>query len=275
MPPPPLITLDVEGVFFKTRIATLKSIEGTYFTKLFETNWREQLDRDGRLFIDRDSSVFPVILNFLRDHDKCPLPKDEYQLMRILREAVFFKIGPLRNILEHKLRYSHSRTISIQQNRYSRVSPSCTCPPELPSTPIPPPIQKENIPLPRSLLLSKPPPPPPPPSLMQPKDTVQIPMRKPPIDRNSKKLKTSADSISLPRNFTHIAHVGWNGASVFSDQKMTDDPTVKKICDAAAEAVDLNAVYNVVNKNEDEESHSVEVLITGGVMQSRDGTSRH
>ncbi|CAL2036753.1 unnamed protein product [Caenorhabditis brenneri] len=259
MPPPPLITLDVEGVFFKTRIATLKSIEGTYFTKLFETNWREQLDRDGKLFIDRDSSVFPVILNFLRDHDKCPLPKDEYQLMRILREAVFFKIGPLRNLIEHKL----------------RASPSCTCPPELPSTPIPTPNQKENIPLPRSLLLSKPPPPPPPPTLIQPKDTVQIPMRKPPVDRNSKKMKTSADSISLPRNFTHLAHVGWNGASVLFDKKMTDDPTVKKICDAAAEAVDLNAVYNVVNKNADEESHSVEVLITGGVMQSRDGTSRH
>lgn len=222
----------------------------------------ECLFQDGRLFIDRDSSVFPVILNFLRDHEKCSLPKDEYQLMRILREAVFFKIGPLRNMIEHKLRTF------------------CTCPPELPSTPIPNQIltQKENVPIvPRNLLLSKPPPPPPPPlpSLMQPKDTVQIPMRKPPTGRNSKKIKTSADSISLPRNFTHIAHVGWNGASVLFDKKMTDDPTVRKICDAAAEAVDLSAVYNVVNKNADEESHSVEVLITGGLMQSRDGTSRH
>uniref|UniRef100_A0A8R1HVC6 BTB_2 domain-containing protein n=1 Tax=Caenorhabditis japonica TaxID=281687 RepID=A0A8R1HVC6_CAEJA len=161
MPPQPVITLDVEGVFFKTRISTLKSIEGTYFSRLFETDWREQLDREGKLFIDRDSSVFPVILNFLRDHEKCPLPNDEYHLMRLLREAV------------------------------------------------------------------------------------------------------------------HIAHVGWNGASVLFDKKMSDDPTVKKICDAAAEAVDLNAVYNVVNKNDAEESHSVEVLITGGVMQSRDGTSRH
>lgn len=101
----------------------------------------------------------------------------------------FFKIGPLRNMIEHKLRTF------------------CTCPPELPSTPIPNQIltQKENVPIvPRNLLLSKPPPPPPPPlpSLMQPKDTVQIPMRKPPTGRNSKKIKTSADSISLPRNFT-------------------------------------------------------------------------
>lgn len=182
--------------------------------------------------------------------------------MRILREAVFFKIGPLRNLIEQKLRSSSSSM--------------CTCPPEIPSTPIPTSNQKENIPLPRSLLLSKPPPPPPPPpSLMQPKDTVQVPLRKPPVDKNSKKVKTSAESISLPRNFTHLAHVGWNGASVLFDKKMTDDPTVKKICDAAAEAVDLNAVYNVVNRNADEESHSVEVLITGGVMQSRDGTSRH
>ncbi|CAI2348454.1 unnamed protein product [Caenorhabditis sp. 36 PRJEB53466] len=258
MPPPPLITLDVEGVFFKTRIATLKSIEGTFFTRFFDSNWREQLDKDGKLFIDRDSTVFPVILNFLRDHEKCPLPKDEYQLLRVLREAVFFNIGPLRNVIEHKLRAS--------------TSSDCTCPPGIPSTPVP---QKENVPNPR-ILLSKPPPPPPPPSLVQqPKDTVQIPMRKPPVDRTCKKLKKSADSISLPRNFTHIAHVGWNGSSVLFDKKLTDDPTVKKICDAAAEAVDLNAVYNVVNKNADEESHSVEVLITGGVMQSRDGTSRH
>uniref|UniRef100_A0A8R1HUE5 BTB_2 domain-containing protein n=1 Tax=Caenorhabditis japonica TaxID=281687 RepID=A0A8R1HUE5_CAEJA len=261
MPPQPVITLDVEGVFFKTRISTLKSIEGTYFSRLFETDWREQLDREGKLFIDRDSSVFPVILNFLRDHEKCPLPNDEYHLMRLLREAVFFKIGPLRNLIEHKLRTSFGS--------------SCTCPPELPSTPIPATVQKENIP---RILLSKPPPPPPPPpppSLIQ-KEIVQIPMRKPPVDRSSKKVKKSAvDSISLPRNFTHIAHVGWNGASVLFDKKMSDDPTVKKICDAAAEAVDLNAVYNVVNKNDAEESHSVEVLITGGVMQSRDGTSRH
>lgn len=40
--------------------------------------------------------------------------------------------------------------------------------------------------------------------------------------------------------FRHIAHVGWNGASVLFDKKMTDDPTVRKICDAAAEAVDLS-----------------------------------
>ncbi|CAB3401868.1 unnamed protein product [Caenorhabditis bovis] len=236
-----VITLDVEGVFFKTRISTLISIDGTYFSRLFCGNWKDQLDREGRLFIDRDASIFPVILNFLRDHEKCPLPKDEYHLQRILREAVFFNILPLKVIIEQRLRVE------------------CTCEK----------LQNENIPIPKPPHTK--PPPPPPPAQVTVTD-VQVPMRKTAQKKNS--VKKSAESISLPKNFTHIAHVGWNGESVMFNKKLSDDQTVKKICDAAAEAVDMNAVYNVVNRGNNNQSESVEVLITGGVMQSKDGTSR-
>ncbi|CAI5446399.1 unnamed protein product [Caenorhabditis angaria] len=232
-----IITLDVEGVFFKTRIKTLKSIEGTWFSHFFERqDWEKDLDRDGRLFIDRDSTVFPVILNFLRDHEQCPLPVDNYHLERILREAVIFNIGPLRNIVESKLK--------------------CNC-----NTPVKTPVKQKPP-------MTKPPPPPPPfiqppppPSNNSSQPQVLVPMR------TSKKTKATAENIGLPQDFKHLAHVGWNGASVILNKS---DETVKKICDAASEAVDLNAVYNVVNKNgPEDDSESVEVLITGGLMRSK------
>ncbi|VDP05236.1 unnamed protein product [Heligmosomoides polygyrus] len=82
----PTISLDVEGVLFKTSVSTLTSAKGSYFESLFQNGWRDRLDKHGHLFIDRDSTIFPLVLNYLRD-GSIPLPRDEYQLERILREA--------------------------------------------------------------------------------------------------------------------------------------------------------------------------------------------
>ncbi|VDO49640.1 unnamed protein product [Haemonchus placei] len=82
----PTISLDVEGVLFKTSISTLTKVKGSYFDRLFQNDWRDHLDKHGHLFVDRDSTIFPLILNYLRD-GSIPLPRDEYYLERILREA--------------------------------------------------------------------------------------------------------------------------------------------------------------------------------------------
>uniref|UniRef100_A0A0K0DE43 BTB domain-containing protein n=1 Tax=Angiostrongylus cantonensis TaxID=6313 RepID=A0A0K0DE43_ANGCA len=82
-----MISLDVEGVLFKTSMSTLTSVKGSYFEQLLQNNdWKKKLDTQGNLFVDRDSTIFPLILNYLRDGN-IPLPKDEYYLERILREA--------------------------------------------------------------------------------------------------------------------------------------------------------------------------------------------
>ncbi|VDL69704.1 unnamed protein product [Nippostrongylus brasiliensis] len=99
----PTISLDVEGVLFKTSVSTLTSVKGSYFDCLFQNGWRDRLDKHGHLFIDRDSSLFPLILNFLRD-GSIPLPRDEYYLERILREARFFKLQGLISDIEASMK---------------------------------------------------------------------------------------------------------------------------------------------------------------------------
>ncbi|CAJ0598954.1 unnamed protein product [Cylicocyclus nassatus] len=63
----PTIVLEVEGVLFKTSLSTLTSVKGSYFNRIFQRDWKDRLDRRGHLFIDRDSTIFPLILNYLRD----------------------------------------------------------------------------------------------------------------------------------------------------------------------------------------------------------------
>ncbi|CAD6188517.1 unnamed protein product [Caenorhabditis auriculariae] len=222
------VVLDVEGVHFKTRISTLTSLKNSFFDKLFESNWRKSLTKEGHIFVDRDASLFPFVLNFLRDGEATPLPRDEFVLHRILQEANYFKLGQLRDYVERRLA-SMTKVMEFDT------------PPQLPATkpPLPPPTEKPAI---------------------------QMPMRKSEADKKNKLKKV--DSISLPRNFTHVAHVGWTGNGVVFDNA-SDDVIVQKIANAASEALDFDAVYNVVNGENGDGSHSVEVVLAGGMMQSK------
>ncbi|PIO66402.1 K+ channel tetramerization domain protein [Teladorsagia circumcincta] len=114
------ISLDVEGVLFKTSISTLTSVKGSYFDRLFQNNWRDHLDKHGHLFIDRDSTIFPLILNYLRDGN-IPLPRDEYYLERILREARFYKLHGLCCDIEKRIEFG-----AKQKAREAPKTPSVT-----------------------------------------------------------------------------------------------------------------------------------------------------
>ncbi|KAK6037267.1 K+ channel tetramerization domain protein, partial [Cooperia oncophora] len=94
----------VEGVLFKTSVSTLTAVKGNYFDRLLQNGWRDHLDKHGHLFIDRDATIFPLILNYLRD-GSIPLPRDEYYLERILREARFFKLHGLSRDIEKRMEY--------------------------------------------------------------------------------------------------------------------------------------------------------------------------
>ncbi|KIH61011.1 K+ channel tetramerization domain protein, partial [Ancylostoma duodenale] len=83
-----------------------------------ERGWIRQVSstrklHHGHLFIDRDSTIFPLILNYLRD-SSIPLPRDEYYLERILREARFFKLHNLCADVEKRIdQLTHRKSATL------------------------------------------------------------------------------------------------------------------------------------------------------------------
>ncbi|XGW17679.1 hypothetical protein V3C99_002347 [Haemonchus contortus] len=244
----PTISLDVEGVLFKTSISTLTKVKGSYFDRLFQNDWRDHLDKHGHLFVDRDSTIFPLILNYLRD-GSIPLPRDEYYLERILREARFYKLHGLCRDIEKRMEYvgrqrlreppKTPRVVEEHSHTPSKIEQAFPSPPESFTDKSPPRVTS----------------------------TVELPL----VPARRKGKGRNLESISLPRNFSHVAHVGWNGGGVIFDERRLDKhSTVPAIIDAANK-IDLNPVYNVVNnENGSDKSHAVEVVLAGSMMQTKD-----
>uniref|UniRef100_A0A0K0DE44 N-acetylmuramoyl-L-alanine amidase n=1 Tax=Angiostrongylus cantonensis TaxID=6313 RepID=A0A0K0DE44_ANGCA len=68
----------------------------------------------------------------------------------------------------------------------------------------------------------------------------------------------------------HVAHAGWNGGVIFNEHLLDEHSTVPAIIDAVNKS-DLNPVYNVVSgENGTDASHTVEVVLAGSLMQTRD-----
>ncbi|KAK5986967.1 p21-Rho-binding domain protein [Trichostrongylus colubriformis] len=242
------ISLDVEGVLFKTSIATLTSVKGSYFDRLFQNGWRDHLDKHGHLFIDRDSTIFPLILNYLRDGN-IPLPRDEYYLERILREARFYKLLGLCCDIEKRMEY-----VGKHKSREAPKPPRVSGDHTRNSTKI-----EEVFPSPPHSFTDK--------SPARVSSTLETPL----VPARRKGKGRDLESISLPRNFAHVAHVGWNGGGVIFDERLLDKhSTVPAIIDAANK-IDLNPVYNMVSsENGSDTSHSLEVVLAGSMMHTKD-----
>nr|CDJ83324.1 Potassium channel and PAK-box P21-Rho-binding domain containing protein [Haemonchus contortus] len=202
----------------------------------------------GHLFVDRDSTIFPLILNYLRD-GSIPLPRDEYYLERILREARFYKLHGLCRDIEKRMEYvgrqrlreppKTPRVVEEHSHTPSKIEQAFPSPPESFTDKSPPRVTS----------------------------TVELPL----VPARRKGKGRNLESISLPRNFSHVAHVGWNGGGVIFDERRLDKhSTVPAIIDAANK-IDLNPVYNVVNnENGSDKSHAVEVVLAGSMMQTKD-----
>ena len=87
------ITLNIGGTKFQTTLSTLSTIPNTVLYKMFEGTFSLKASKDGSYFIDRDSTHFRYILNFLRDR-KVNL-SDNSIIDQVLQEAEFYQIGPL------------------------------------------------------------------------------------------------------------------------------------------------------------------------------------
>merc|ERR1719183_1858678 len=87
-----MVDLNVGGVVFETSRATLTQQAGSYLESVVSGRHAIPRDRQGRIFIDRDSELFRSILNFLRNPAQPPMPRDAAQSEALCAEASSYGI---------------------------------------------------------------------------------------------------------------------------------------------------------------------------------------
>uniref|UniRef100_A0A3B4B0G1 BTB/POZ domain-containing protein KCTD7 n=1 Tax=Periophthalmus magnuspinnatus TaxID=409849 RepID=A0A3B4B0G1_9GOBI len=93
---PEILSLNVGGTYFTTRLSTLQRYDDTMLAAMFSGRYHIPQDSEGRYFIDRDGHYFGDVLNFLREGE---LPPRE-RVRAVHREAQYYSIGPLLEQLE-------------------------------------------------------------------------------------------------------------------------------------------------------------------------------
>lgn len=99
------IKLDVGGKTFSTSLSTLTTkIPDSFFGAMFSGRWQEKKEEDGCFFIDRDPSVFGLIIQFLREYPYNKLEGHLYALSKVqmaqLRDdAEFYQLSGLVDLL--------------------------------------------------------------------------------------------------------------------------------------------------------------------------------
>ncbi len=97
----PVITLNIGGQIFQTRLETLTSIKDTMFYRLILS---QQLDFKREIFIDRHYQNFHYIISYLRNK-KLNTTKFSNKLMdEIYEEAIFYQVIELADLLEDEKR---------------------------------------------------------------------------------------------------------------------------------------------------------------------------
>ena len=102
--PNDLVNLNVGGQKFSTSKNTLLSLQGeeTFFSSLISGRIPSNQDESGAYFIDRDPTLFRLILNYLRTQQLHLLleASDAKQLSALIHEANYYGIAPLAKQLK-------------------------------------------------------------------------------------------------------------------------------------------------------------------------------
>ena len=95
------VVLDIGGNAFCTSWKTLADApRGCYFdSKISSREWTEDKSMKKRFFVDRDSTHFRHILNFLRNGE-VDIPESAETQKELIREAKFYKLPLLVQLLE-------------------------------------------------------------------------------------------------------------------------------------------------------------------------------
>ena len=98
------VCVEVSGVYFYTLHSTLQKCP--YFTEMNISS------PDDVIFVDREPSLFPYILNYLRTGELCSICEDKTIINQLKSEAKFFGLTNLLKALEKIPSYSMSDLIS-------------------------------------------------------------------------------------------------------------------------------------------------------------------
>ncbi|XP_007943435.1 LOW QUALITY PROTEIN: potassium channel regulatory protein [Orycteropus afer afer] len=97
-----LVTLNVGGKILTTRSSTLKQFPPPRLARMLDGRDQEFRMVDGHFFVDRDGVLFSFILDFLRTHQLL-LPTDFSDYLRLQREAVFYELDSLVDLINQEL----------------------------------------------------------------------------------------------------------------------------------------------------------------------------
>lgn len=104
---PEIVELNVGGVHYSTTRTTLAggAVEpgGTMLSAMFGGRLASRLDREGRVFIDRDGARFGYLLNYLRDGALTGGARAEGLLYELREEAAFFGFARLVAVLDAEI----------------------------------------------------------------------------------------------------------------------------------------------------------------------------
>lgn len=97
-----LVTLNVGGKIFTTKISTIKQFPASRLAQMVDGQDQELKMVGGQIFVDRDGVLFSFILDFLRTHQLL-LPTDFSDYLRLQREALFYELDSLVHLLNRHL----------------------------------------------------------------------------------------------------------------------------------------------------------------------------
>mmetsp|Transcript_123469 Transcript_123469/g.360567 ORF Transcript_123469/g.360567 Transcript_123469/m.360567 type:complete len:610 (+) Transcript_123469:95-1924(+) len=87
-----MVDINVGGVIFEAARNTCTQQPGSLLERLLTGRAQAPRDRDGRIFLDRDSSLFRTVLNFLRDPSAPPASRDAAESEALCQEADYLGI---------------------------------------------------------------------------------------------------------------------------------------------------------------------------------------
>lgn len=87
-----MIDLNVGGTVFETARTTLVQQSGSFLENLLSGRYQISRDRYGRIFLNRDPEHFRTILNFLRNPQTPPMPRDSSESEALIKEAGYYGV---------------------------------------------------------------------------------------------------------------------------------------------------------------------------------------
>ncbi|CAE6966822.1 KCTD3, partial [Symbiodinium sp. CCMP2456] len=86
------VDLNVGGTIFETTRSTLVQQSGSFLETLLSGRYQISRDRYGRIFLNRDPEHFRTILNFLRNPQTPPMPRDAAESEALVQEATYYGV---------------------------------------------------------------------------------------------------------------------------------------------------------------------------------------